>query len=318
MDSDAKLLELPKVAILLATYNGAQWLGEQIDSINAQRGVSLRVIASDDASADSTPQILSAISALDKRWSVMPTQKNSGSSNANFMRLISEADIGDAQYIAFSDQDDIWFAHKIERALEVLQSSSAHGYTSNVIALYDDGRQKLLNKAYPQRQYDHFFESPGPGCTMVLTRSLFEKFRFFAIENSKACSAFSHHDWLIYAFTRSQGMTWEIDAQPSMLYRQHTGNVVGVNFGVAAFLSRIKMVRSGWYKNQILCLCTLLQKTCFEQRLAIDINSWLNNRPNLFGRARFIAQVATNARRLPRDRVMLLLMAATGILWGVG
>ena len=317
-DSDTELLEFPKVAVLLATYNGARWLTEQIDSINAQIGVDLRVIASDDASTDATPQILNAISALDKRWSVMPTKKNSGSSNANFMRLISESDIGDAQFIAFSDQDDIWFAHKMQRALEVLQSSSAHGYTSNVIAIYDDGRQKSLNKAYPQRQYDHFFESPGPGCTMVLCRSLFEQFRLFFFKNTDACTTFSHHDWLIYAFTRCYGMTWVIDAQPSMYYRQHNGNVVGVNMGVNAFASRIKMIRSGWYKNQILNLCTLLQNTPLEQKLVIDIMFWLNSRPNLHGRAKFISQVSSNARRLPRDRGVLMLMAATGVLWGDG
>ncbi len=315
-DSDTELLEFPKVAVLLATYNGARWLTEQIESINAQIGVDLRVIASDDASTDATPQILSAISALDKRWSVMPTKKNSGSSNANFMRLISEADIGDAQFIAFSDQDDIWFAHKMQRALEVLQSSNAHGYTSNVIALYDNGQQKSLNKAYPQRQYDHFFESPGPGCTMVLTRSLFEKFRFFAVENSEACSTFSHHDWLIYAFTRSHGMTWVIDAQPSIYYRQHADNVVGVNFGVAAAVSRIKMIRSGWYKNQVVSLSTLLKYSCLEQLKVNNMLDGLTNRPTLSSRAKFITEIANKARRHPCDRAVLLIMVITGALWG--
>ena len=113
-------------------------------------------------------------------------------------------------------------------------------------------------------------------------------------------------------------MTWVIDAQPSMYYRQHNGNVVGVNMGVNAFASRIKMIRSGWYKNQILNLCTLLQNTPLEQKLVIDIMFWLNSRPNLHGRAKFISQVSSNARRLPRDRGVLMLMAATGVLWGDG
>ncbi len=315
VDSDAELLELPKVAVLLATYNGAQWLGEQIDSINAQTGVSLRVIVSDDASGDETLPLLASTSDQDSRWTLLPTKNNSGSSNANFMRLIRDADIEDAQYIAFSDQDDVWFSNKMSNAISMMRAFSAQGYSSSVIAMYSDGSQSLVDKAQPQRKYDHFFESPGPGCTIAVDQSLFKQIRSLVIANAIECINFSHHDWLIYAYARANNLVWHIDMHPSMLYRQHQNNVVGVNQGATAFRSRIKKIRNGWYRDQILALCKILSSGNTNNASILEIQSLLQERPSVLVRIKFILNIATQSRRHLRDRIMFISVASIGWLW---
>ena len=58
------------------------------------------------------------------------------------------------------------------------------------------------------------------------------------------------HDWLLYAFARSQGYSWFIDPEPMMSYRQHANNQVGTNNSFGAAKKRLHMIKSKWYRNQ--------------------------------------------------------------------
>ena len=59
------------------------------------------------------------------------------------------------------------------------------------------------------------------------------------------------HDFFIYAFVRSRGFAWYIDTKVLMMYRQHESNQFGSNIGLKAYLKRIKMIKSGWYRSEV-------------------------------------------------------------------
>ncbi len=245
---------LPHVCVLLATYNGARWIDDQIASITSQRGVRVSVVASDDGSSDGSMGII--LNWLTKLpFNVLPPlPERLGSASRNFLRLIRDTDLGDADYFALSDQDDIWLPNKLLRGIECLRSLDAHGYSSNVTALWPNGFCKNIEKAQPQQPLDHLFGSPGPGCTFVIPRSVFSELQAFVIGSFEQLQSIWVHDWLIYAFVRVRGGRWHIDSETNMLYRQHSSNEIGANIGWRSAFSRLRMVRSGTYRRQILAI----------------------------------------------------------------
>lgn len=247
----------PTCAVLLATYNGERWLPEQLDSLSSQQCVALRVIASDDQSTDGTIRLLrNHASAL--ALAILPAQaERFGSANRNFLRLIRDADIGDAEYVALADQDDIWHENKLAHAIGRLCAADGDAYSSDVEAFWPDGRTRIIKKSHAQKQFDHLFGSPGPGCTFVFTRALFLEMRAWVMANFAVLSRLWVHDWILYAYARAHGHRWLIDSVPTMRYRQHTSNEIGVNFGVKAVQRRLAIVKEGRYRHDIVIISEL-------------------------------------------------------------
>jgi rhamnosyltransferase len=244
----------PHATVLLATYNCEPWLPEQLASIFRQRDVQVSVVVSDDASTDATPIILRTFAGGCPVQVLRPPAKRFGNANRNFLRLISEAPIGDAEYVALSDHDDIWHCEKLARAVEMLLREGAGAYSSNVTAWWPDGRELLLQKAFPQKAHDYLFESAGPGCTFVLRRDAFAELQQWVRANIDKLQSLRVHDWLIYAYARTRGWNWHIDPTPTLRYRQHGGNEVGANKGWRAKLSRWRQLRDGSFRRDALAI----------------------------------------------------------------
>lgn len=285
-------INTPKVAVLLASYQGIPWIDEQIDSILQQQNVNVELTISDDLSDDGT------IAYLHKKKLIshlkLMIAKRSGTAALNFFRLLIEKDFSEADYVALSDQDDIWLPNKLDLAIKTLKNQQMEAYSSNVTAFWADGRTKLINKAQPQTTYDYMFESAGPGCTFVLSRKLALGLQKFLIENYAILRTVALHDWFIYAFARSRGYQWYIDPTPTLLYRQHTENVIGANTGIKAFMSRLSKLKQGWYLQQIL----LIAKELGYQH-AVPIQKM--TRLNIWDRC-YLAAIAHQCRRRLRDR----------------
>ena len=246
------------VRVLLTTFNGERWLPEQLVSIAAQEGVNVSVVASDDSSTDRTLDILQA-AARPESFIVLPrSPQRFGNAHRNFMRVIRDAAPGDAEYFALSDQDDIWLPGKLARAVEVLQTTGADAYGSNVTAFWPDGRRRRVVKSRPQRRHDHLFESGGPGCTFVFRRAGFLLLQAFVRERFEALQAIKVHDWLIYAFARERGWHWVIDDAATMLYRQHERNEAGANAGWRPGLRRVLNVYDGHFRVDALAVAELV------------------------------------------------------------
>lgn len=245
------LSQKQEVAVLLAAYNGMEFIEVQIESIMAQKNVHVHIYISVDLSFDGTYEYCKAVEKKDARITVLDYGERFGGAAKNFYRLIKDVDISNYAYVSFADQDDIWLENKLIRAVRCLKEKGCDGYSSDVIAFWDNGQQKYIKKSFPQTDYDYFFESAGPGCTYVLTARTFQEFKGFVIHNASDVHKVELHDWMIYAFYRAKRVGWYIDDWPSMLYRQHATNQFGSNSGVSPFLKRVMMIKNHWYRAEV-------------------------------------------------------------------
>jgi glycosyltransferase involved in cell wall biosynthesis len=107
------------VSVVMSTYNGAGYVAEQLDSILRQTYTNLEVIIIDDASTDNTFEILKSYAAKDSRIFLYRQEKNAGY-NTSFSDACSKAS---GNYIAISDQDDVWELTKIEKQVAKIKKS---------------------------------------------------------------------------------------------------------------------------------------------------------------------------------------------------
>lgn len=288
-----------KLCILLTTYNGEKWILEQIASILKQKKTDIAIYISIDSSNDNTEFLCQKLAKEDTKITVLPNIGKFGGAAANFFRLLNDVDFSKFNYIAFADQDDIWYPDKLSRAIQMLTKHNCDGYSSNFTAFWPDGRKKLINKAQPQVEWDYLFQSPGPGCTFVLTKKLAVELQTFVRNNKEPMSSVWLHDWFIYAFARSHNYKWYIDKYSSMLYRQHENNQVGVNTGCKAFLYRMHFVLSGKALEQSVLLARLCGLASHP-----FVNRWYNlSRSSFF----YLAFNAYKCRRKPSEKILFLL-----------
>jgi glycosyltransferase involved in cell wall biosynthesis len=99
----------PLVSVVLCSFNGKKFLRPQLDSILSQSYRNLELIVSDDFSTDGTVDILQEYSQKDPRIKFVVNRENLGY-NRNFEKAFS---LASAEFIAISDQDDIWEENKI-------------------------------------------------------------------------------------------------------------------------------------------------------------------------------------------------------------
>lgn len=289
----------PRIAVALAAYNGELFLQEQLDSILAQVGVEVTVFISIDPSTDQTGAIAAQAADMDARIRLLPEVGRFGGAAPNFLRLLRDIDPSGFDGIAYADQDDIWYADKLSRAWSEMKRDGADGYSSNVVAFWESGQQILVHKAQPMRRWDHLFEAAGPGCTYVISRRLAISLRACAVACRERLGPLEYHDWLTYAYARSNGFSWIIDARPGMAYRQHARNQIGVNSGWRSFARRARRILSGHGFEQA-CLIGEAVGALHAPPLVL----LRNGRRGLL----LLALKSAQCRRAPRDRVLFFLM----------
>lgn len=296
MSLSANLNVSRRILVLMAAYNGQEWLEEQLNSILGQHGVNINVVISVDTSVDNTLEIAEEYSKKHANVTVMPYGEHFGSAGKNFFHLICNNDFSSFDFIAFSDQDDIWLEHKLSNAVVKLQQYDC--YSSNVMAFWEDGREILINKAQPLREWDFLFEAAGPGCTYVFKREVAIKLKLWILErHAEITSNVALHDWLIYAFARHHGYRWFIDPEPMMRYRQHANNQVGTNNSFVAAKKRLNLIRCKWYRKQVVSISEYLG-LCETPFLKFGLNN--GYRGNIY----LLFRVSQLRRRL-RDRFAL-------------
>jgi rhamnosyltransferase len=251
--------ERPNIAVLLAAYNGSEWIESQIKTIINQKNVNITLFISVDLSDDDTLHIVKHCASIDENIKVLSYGERYGSAARNFFRLIGEVDFASFDYISLSDQDDIWGSHKCHKAISELNSNNAMGYSSNVIAFWPSNRESIVIKSQKQTKWDYFFESAGPGCTYVMNKSLALELQRFILENKSKIDEVWMHDWFIYAFSRFYNYKWIIDKDALIRYRQHESNVIGVNKGFKAYHYRLRKVLNGEYFSQVLLISDILK-----------------------------------------------------------
>src|ERR1700679_905285 len=111
----------PCVAILLSTFNGALFLGEQLHSYIAQTHHNWRLYWRDDGSTDDSTRLMAAFAngPGDGRCVCLPGDGQLRPT-ASFLTLLRMALRGGAAFFAFSDQDDVWLPEKLAHAVAAL------------------------------------------------------------------------------------------------------------------------------------------------------------------------------------------------------
>jgi hypothetical protein len=179
-----------------------------------------------------------------------------------------------ADYYALSDQDDIWFPDKLERAVKWLGM-----VPETQPALYCT-RTELIDEAGQSIGYSPLFTRPpafgnalmqnvAGGNTMVMNNTA----RALLLEAGSDIDVIAH-DWWVYIVISACGGTVYYDAEPSLRYRQHGGNLIGANAGLGARLLRIRMLFQGhlktWTNQHIHALRPLMPKLTPANRRIYD------------------------------------------------
>ena len=162
-----------RVTVLMSTYNGEKYVGEQIDSILAQKDVDVHLDIRDDGSSDSTVDIIKKYD--DKYDNIHFSAGESLGVGRSFMKLLYEA--SDSDYYAFADQDDYWYDDKLCVAIEALQEYSdkptLYCCNQNIV----DSDRNFRKIRFPEDLrisgcITGVFHNFYAGCTMVMNRSL--------------------------------------------------------------------------------------------------------------------------------------------------
>lgn len=167
-----------KISVVLSTYNGEQYIVEQMKSIQAQVRIADEVLICDDGSTDSTVALIKQYindNRLDT-WSIKVNEINKGWKK-NFMDGIWSAS-GDLIFPC--DQDDIWMPDKIEIMEKIMmEHPEIMVLTSGYKAFFDtgktyDGPVKLDGELVKQSFTEKLFSIKYPGCTYCIRKQIVE------------------------------------------------------------------------------------------------------------------------------------------------
>jgi glycosyltransferase involved in cell wall biosynthesis len=220
------------VYILLSTFNGSKYLHQQIDSFLNQTNQKWHLLIRDDGSKDET------INIIDKYTSLYPNKIKLASDSfgnlgtaKSFAKLL-EYESG--EYFMFSDQDDIWLPNKIELTTNAMKTAEEM-YPNMPLLIHTDLRvvdadlkviaESMWNyqSIHPERDADLrrlCVRNIITGCTVMINQKAKQIVLPFPAETRI-------HDWWIALNVAKYGKLIHI-AVPTVLYRQHGANIIGV------------------------------------------------------------------------------------------
>lgn len=218
--------------VLLATFNGERFLEEQLESLDRQEDVCVRVWVNDDGSTDETLRILHQWQEKGLIMRISTTNKI-GSTRA-FLGLLSEH--ADSEFIAFCDQDDIWESKKLTTQMSNLEREIPMCVTSQ--RLYIDAVGKIIGESKKLRNSPSFenamIENIAPGNTILINSLAIN------LINRYHNPPVKHYDSWIYLVLAFFGKVVYIE-KPLLKYRIHEGNHVGIRkYDLRGFLDSAK------------------------------------------------------------------------------
>lgn len=245
---------IPKVAVLMSTYNGEKYLREQLDSIICQKNVEVYLFIRDDGSTDKTASLLTKYeSETDNFFYINKGDDKNIGIRESYFRLMKyvNALFPEICFYAFADQDDVWLDMKIETGIrKIAESKNPKGalYYSNKVFV-NSGLKVIKRESI--KYYDDYMEILWPslasGCTMIFNKKLVDFVLLY--EPKIECL----HDAWLYRLAKSIGSDIVFDKGAYILYRQHENNVCGMqttnlyhnkNYMINNFLSNLFAKRS--------------------------------------------------------------------------
>lgn len=238
----------PSVAILMGVRNGDKHLEAQLDSIATQSHYNWRLFVSDDGSTDNTPSILNEYKSIWPEGRLVILKGPRKGFACNFSSMIMSSDIR-ADYYACCDQDDVWKTEKITHGLGHIIGHGASGailYGSRTQLVDEDGQALGYSPLFTRQPSfrNALVQSIAGGNTMIFNQKAKD-----ILSRASADIQIISHDWWAYQVISACGGTVIYDPCPTILYRQHDGNLIGSNSGIAARLERVKFLFAGRFKE---------------------------------------------------------------------
>lgn len=245
------------ITVLIATYNGAEFLQAQLDSIANQSFQDFTVLIRDDGSTDQTCALISG-HPLAGRVTLLRNEGGARGPQHNFAALLQQAARSGAKYFALADQDDAWYPDKLVRQLEALQileddQDEVPALVFCDSAMIDEAGKALApsfmqaqNLALPERDplKTLLLHNVATGNGMLFNRALLEC--ALPLDESMLM-----HDWWLMLNAAAEGRIRYINS-PLLDYRQHQSNQVGLVTPLSLlkrpFLSCSGLVKEGQNK----------------------------------------------------------------------
>jgi len=259
-----------EVAVLMATYNGARYLLEQLESIENQSFSNWKLWIRDDASTDDTRKILEGFQARlrSKKVSIDCNGYRLGYAK-NFLTLVCSDSIA-ADYFMFADQDDIWMADKVEVSIKAIRTAIPDQdtpvlYCGRTLYVDSDNVEIGMSPLFGEGSFSNaLVQSLAGGNTMMLNHAAVRLLRSFGVVETVS------HDWWAYTVISGAGGKIVYDSKPTIRYRQHPGCSIGENSSMGARFMRLKKLIRGEWRSWV----TLHVRSLRSMRSMLSKESW--------------------------------------------
>jgi glycosyltransferase involved in cell wall biosynthesis len=243
----------PLVSVVIPTHNRREFLLRAADSVLTQSEADLELIIVDDASEDGTADCIAQLQRQDVRVRALRNVVARGGAAARNQGISHSR----GQWIAFLDDDDEWMPAKLQRQLQMLQSSTvAVACSCDFIMQFSSGRSKLVRVAHNPTLQQLLFENElGSTSVCICSRTVLQDIGGFD------ASLPSAQDQDLWARVRQRGEVL-VCTEPLVLYRAHGGRRITNNM-LAQYLG----ARRFYFKHRRLmeshCRRGRMARTCF-------------------------------------------------------
>lgn len=215
------------VSVAMATFNGARYIREQLDSLAAQNYLPSELVITDDCSTDETPKLIEEFAARAPFPVLLHRNETRLGYRQNFMLATRFCK---SELIAFCDQDDIWYPYKIEISTEPFADPEVLMVHHDSDVFYE-GILKTATLALPEPSVSMHRPLTSPpwgiarGFTQLLRRSLLQFSDLWPLSRDETGERIAHDGWFFF-LASVFGSIGHIPV-PLAAYRQHGGNVYG-------------------------------------------------------------------------------------------
>jgi glycosyltransferase involved in cell wall biosynthesis len=315
----------PHVCILMACWNGARFLPEQLASLLEQTHSDWSLVVRDDGSTDSTPEIVAQFARAHPGHDIRLIRGPGGQGSApNFLTLLADPDLPDG-YIAFADQDDVWMPDKIERGLagiararqEARQETGQTGpaaYASRTILTDAALQPRRVSTLHPRPPAfgNALVQNVLGGNTILLDPAAADLLR--ASCPAALAAGVPFHDWWVYQVITGAGGIAFNDPEPGLFYRQHGANVLGAHRGLSGGRSRFGMIRdrryAGWIDCNLAALTRVADLLAPDERRRLEGFVTLRRQNGRLGRALGLGRLGIHRQTLAGNLILRALAFA--------
>lgn len=275
----------------MSTFNGEKYLIEQVKSIFNQKGeYDISLMIRDDGSTDKTQDIIKKLHQSNSKINYI-FGENIGC-NASYFKLFKMAQNIECDFIALSDQDDIWLDDKLLSAVQfliqkdknkpVLYGSASYLVKNDMIPF---GKTQIANKKISV--YNTIIQNFLPGHSQVFNKELLR----YLIDDLDFSNIYVYDSWITNVANNFGYLIF--DNRPHTLYRMHDNNVVGYSQSRMQWLKeRVRRLNNGDVVRQAIQIEYFINiyKEDLDEKFVIEMNKFLNSRSSFFMRIKYLFQ----------------------------